>query len=144
MQTITDYMSADHQRCDNLFAEAEAAAVKNDLAVVTARFAAFHQGMQHHLTMEETILFPAFEQATGSSMGPTRVMRMEHEQMRELFAQMQAALAAKDTHTYAGLSEALLILMQQHNMKEEQMLYPMADRALQERDSIIRQMGAIQ
>ena len=143
MQTISDYMLADHRRCDDLFAAAEAAAANNDPAAAQAEFAAFHQGMRHHLGMEETILFPAFEQATGSNMGPTRIMRMEHEQMRELFAQMQAALDARDTSTYAGLAETLLILMQQHNMKEELMLYPMADRALQERDSLIRQMEAM-
>ena len=137
-------MFADHRRCDNLFADAEAAAANNDLAAAQSGFAAFHQGMQHHLGMEETILFPAFEQATGSNMGPTRIMRMEHEQMRELFAQMQTALDAKDTPTYAGLAETLLILMQQHNMKEEMMLYPMTDRTLHERDSLIRQMEAMQ
>lgn len=143
MQTITDYLSADHRRCDNLFAEAEAAAVKNDLAAAQAGFTAFHQGMQHHLSKEETIMFPAFEHATGSSMGPTSVMRMEHEQMRELFAEMQAALDAKDTSTYAGLAETLLVLMQQHNFKEEQMLYQMADRTLGDREDIIRQMEAL-
>ena len=88
-------------------------------------------------------MFPAFEHAMGSSMGPTSVMRMEHEQMRELFAEMQAALDAKDTSTYAGLAETLLVLMQQHNFKEEQMLYQMADRTLGDREDIIRQMEAL-
>lgn len=143
MQTITEYLSAEHRHCDDMFAEAEAAAAKNDLAAAQAGFIAFHQGMERHLSKEETIMFPAFEQATGSSMGPTSVMRMEHEQMRELFAEMQAALAAKDTHTYAGLSETLLVLMQQHNFKEEQMLYQMADRTLDKREEIIRQMEAL-
>ena len=143
MQTITEYLSAEHRHCDDMFAEAEAAAAKNDLAAAQTGFAAFRQGMERHLSKEETIMFPAFEQASGSSMGPTSVMRMEHEQMRELFAEMQAALAAKDTHTYAGLSETLLVLMQQHNFKEEQMLYQMADRTLGEREDVIRQMEAL-
>ncbi len=142
MQTITDYLSQYHQHCDNLFAEAENAATKNDLDAAKAGFGAFRDSMEHHLGMEETILFPAFEQATGSNMGPTRVMRMEHAQMRELFAQMQAALDASDTQTYAGLSETLLVLMQQHNFKEEQMLYPMADRAVPDRDALIQKMEA--
>lgn len=143
MQTITEYLSAEHRHCDDMFAEAEAAAAKNDLAAAQIGFTAFRQGMERHLSKEETIMFPAFEQATGSSMGPTSVMRMEHEQMRELFAEMQAALAAKDTRTFAGLSETLLVLMQQHNFKEEQMLYQMADRTLGEREDVIRQMEAL-
>ncbi|MBI5658232.1 MAG: hemerythrin domain-containing protein [Nitrosomonadales bacterium] len=143
MQTISQYLSADHHHCDNLFADAEAAASANDIAAAQAKFASFRREMLQHLAKEEKIMFPAFEQATGSSRGPTSVMRMEHEQMRELFAEMQAALDAKDTGTYAGLSETLLILMQQHNMKEEQMLYPMADRALREPDSLIGQMSEV-
>lgn len=141
--TITDYLSADHQRCDSLFADAEAAAEANNLPAAQAGFAAFQQGMLHHLAMEETILFPAFEQATGSSMGPTRMMRMEHEQMRELFTQMGNSLAAGNAGSFAGLAETLLILMQQHNLKEEQILYPMSDRALGDTAQLIAQMQAI-
>lgn len=143
MQTITEYLSADHRYCDELFAEAEAAAANSDLVAAQAGFTAFRQEMEHHLAKEETIMFSAFERATGSSMGPTSVMRMEHEQMRELFEEMQSALATKDTHAYAGLSETLLVLMQQHNFKEEQMLYQMADRTLGDREDIIRQMETL-
>ena len=143
MQTITEYLSAEHHHCDNLFADAEAAAAADDLPAAQAGFAAFHQGMLRHLAKEESIMFPAFEEASGSRMGPTSVMRMEHEQMRELFAEMQAALDANDTDTYAGLSETLLVLMQQHNFKEEQMLYKMADRTLSNLDGIIQQMEAM-
>jgi len=141
--SITDYLSADHQRCDTLFADAEAAAAENNLAAAETDFAAFLQGMLHHLAMEENVLFPAFEQASGNSMGPTRMMRMEHEQMRELFTQMGQALACGNTKTFAGLAETLLILMQQHNLKEEQILYPMSDRALGDTAQLIAQMQAI-
>lgn len=139
MPTISEFMSTDHQRCDALFAEAEAAAP----AAAAQAFATFAEAMQHHLAMEEQVLFPAFEQATGNSMGPTRIMRMEHEQMRELFGQMGEALAAHDANTFAGLAETLLILMQQHNLKEEQILYPMSDRALGDGARLIAQMQAV-
>lgn len=139
MPTISDYLSSDHQRCDSLFATAEAAAAAQQPAA-SAAFAAFQDAMLHHLEMEESILFPAFEQATGSNMGPTRIMRMEHAQMRDLFAQMQNALASADAETFAGLAETLLILMQQHNLKEEQMLYPMSDRALGNAAALVQQM----
>lgn len=76
------------------------------------------------------MLFPAFENATGMTQGPTQVMRMEHGQMRELTEQMNQALAAQDADAFAGAAETLLILMQQHNMKEENILYPMCDQAL--------------
>lgn len=144
MQTITEYLSAEHRHCDDLFAEAEAAAVKNDLAAALAGFTAFNQEMEHHLKKEENIMFPAYEEITLSyNSGPTSIMRMEHGQMRRLFEDIQAALEAKDTSACAGLLETLLVLMQQHNFKEEQMLYPMADRALQEQDNLIERMQAL-
>lgn len=73
-------------------------------------------------------MFPAFEAATGMTQGPTQVMRMEHRQMRGLMAQMQQAWAERDGEAFAGAAETLLILMQQHNMKEENILYPMCDQ----------------
>lgn len=140
MPTIADYLSSDHQRCDNLFVAAETAASEHQQTAANETFSAFQEAMLHHLDMEESILFPAFELATGSNMGPTRIMRMEHAQMRELFAQMQDALAANDMDTFSGQAETLLILMQQHNLKEEQMLYPMCDRALGDPDAFVQQM----
>jgi hemerythrin-like domain-containing protein len=64
------------------------------------------------------------------SSGPTQVMRMEHEQMRDLMQEMANAVAAGNQDSYLGLSETLNMLMQQHNLKEENMLYPMSDRVL--------------
>jgi hemerythrin-like domain-containing protein len=62
--------------------------------------------------------------------GPTEVMRGEHRQMRDLLGQMKGALASKDSDAFGGAADTLLILMQQHNMKEENILYPMCDNAL--------------
>ncbi|HEX9801952.1 MAG TPA: hemerythrin domain-containing protein [Gammaproteobacteria bacterium] len=131
MTTFSHYMSDDHHRCDELFAAAEAAVDGGDWAAAGAANRRFMEGMQHHFAMEEEVLFPAFEEASGSSMGPTAVMRHEHEQMRQLFGQMDRAVEAQQADDYLGASETLLVLMQQHNAKEEQILYPMSDRILE-------------
>jgi DUF438 domain-containing protein len=82
------------------------------------------------LRREEQTLFPAFEARTGMTMGPTQVMRMEHGQMRELIDAAVDALQAGNTDDFFGQTETLLIMMQQHNMKEENVLYPMCDQHL--------------
>jgi tRNA 2-thiouridine synthesizing protein A len=41
-----------------------------------------------------------------------------------------SALDARDGDDYAGNAETLLIMMQQHNVKEENVLYPMCDQHL--------------
>lgn len=144
MSTIGDFLGSDHRVCDDLFASAEAAVAKNSWDSARGLFDEFQAALAHHLAMEETVLFPAFEARTGSSMGPTQVMRMEHEQMRALVQQMARAVSEASPNRYLGLSETLNMLMQQHNLKEENMLYPMSDQVLgSERDSLIRAMEAV-
>jgi hemerythrin-like domain-containing protein len=71
-------------------------------------------------------------------------MRMEHGQMRDLIQEMAGAVASADHDRYLGLSETLNMLMQQHNLKEENVLYPMSDQALGgELDDLLRSMEAV-
>ena len=123
-------MSDDHHYCDELFAAAEQAVEAQQWPQASEAHQRFVEGMEQHLKAEEELLFPAFEQASGMSEGPTSVMRHEHEQMRQLFRQMGQALDAQEVDDYLGASETLLIMMQQHNAKEEQILYPMLDQVL--------------
>jgi len=129
---IREFMAQDHRDCDLLFANAENAASSEDWKTAGQAFHEFIQAMERHLSVEEQTLFPAFEQETGVLSGPTEMMRMEHDQMRVLFAEMKYAVAQQDSDEYLGISETLLILMQQHNMKEEQILYSMMDQRLPE------------
>ena len=64
------------------------------------------------------------------TQGPTQVMRYEHEQVRGLIGNMAKAIEDKDKDAALSLAESMMILLQQHNMKEEQMLYAMCDRQL--------------
>ncbi len=89
-------------------------------------------------------MFAEFEAKTGMTQGPTAMMRHEHEQMRNLMRQLLDALEAGDKDKFMGTSETLMILLQQHNMKEEQMLYPMAQQHLSaEAPRIIDMMQSI-
>ena len=144
MNTIVSFLGEDHRACDDLFASAEAAAAKKDWGSARDLFDRFQASMAHHLAMEEQVLFPAFETRTRNSTGPTQVMRSEHEQMRGLMQEMASAAAGSDRDRFLGLSETFNMLMQQHNLKEENMLYPMSDQVLAgERDELITSMEAI-
>ena len=140
MTTISKYLTLEHRHCDDLFVAAESAVARCEWPVAEAHFGAFHADMDAHLGREETVLFPAFEAQTGSDMGPTRVMRMEHTQMRSLMQEMETAIHDRQARDFLGLADTLLIMMQQHNMKEEQMLYPMSDRALPDCDQLVERM----
>jgi hemerythrin-like domain-containing protein len=130
MQTVTEKLTREHRSCDDLFAAAEAGAADGDLDAARSGLESFVTDMERHFQREEQVLFPAFEARTGQSQGPTMVMRGEHEQMRQLFRELQQSLVQGDSERFLGLSETLLMLMQQHNAKEEQVLYPMSDQVL--------------
>lgn len=130
MTTIRSYMTDDHRHCDDLFAEAEQAVGKGNLEIAQATFGHFRSAVLAHFNTEEKTLFPTFEAKTGMTMGPTQVMRMEHVQMRALMEEAADAIKAGKTEDFLGLADTLLIMVQQHNMKEENMLYPMCDQHL--------------
>lgn len=143
MTTIAEFMTANHTACDDEFAIAEQAALANNWSETEAAFSTFRDDMAHHFGMEEDVLFPALISAGGPA-GPVHVMLMEHAQIKELLKQMAAAVAQKDAQKYGGLSETLLIVMQQHNHKEENILYGIADQILAtERETLLGRMQAI-
>lgn len=143
MTTIADFMTADHKTCDDKFAAAEETVADGNWNEAAASFNAFRDGMTHHFKMEEEVIFPTLASSGGPS-GPVQVMLMEHEQIRGLLEQMVAAVAQKDAQTYSGLSETLLIVMQQHNYKEENILYPIVDQFLaDQREALFSRMKEI-
>jgi len=132
--SLVDYFTSKHRSCDGGWADVEAAAEAGDPGATAACWSRFRNALLRHLAMEEQLLFPAVEAATGmANAGPTQVMRMEHEQMRGVLEQMSAAVERGDAEELIDQGDTLNVLIQQHNMKEEGMLYPMAERALQAR-----------
>lgn len=123
-------LTAQHRACDAVFARIEQAAHRADWDAAAAAAAEFVAATEAHFDYEEKTLFPALEAASPAAAGPTAVMRSEHAQMRELFGDLKAAGTARDAAVLADTVETLLFLMQQHNAKEENVLYPIADRML--------------
>ncbi|WP_291991810.1 hemerythrin domain-containing protein [Candidatus Accumulibacter sp. ACC003] len=130
MHGIRDFMANDHRACDRLLATVEQSVVKGAWELAEADFGRFRDALLSHFGAEESVLFPLFEECTGMRLGPTQVMRDEHAQMRQLLTAAEAALAENDADEYDGNSETLLIMIQQHNIKEENVLYPMCDQRL--------------
>lgn len=128
--TVTDYLTADHRRLDALLEDAvRLLAAPATAAGALSCYEQFHRGLTRHIVVEEEILFPAFEEATGmSGSGPTVVMRMEHVAIREILAELHAALTANDTGRFRSGVIELERVLGPHNMKEERMLYPMSDQ----------------
>ena len=144
MTILANRMSLHHRECDALFAQADNAATSGDWAAARAAFDAFRNDLGAHFRVEEETIFPRFEAITGIVNGPTRMMRAEHAEMRAALERLEAAIAQQDAEEFAGESETLLILMQQHNLKEESVLYPMCDHHLVGEIDVIARKVAVQ
>lgn len=127
---ILEFMRDDHRACDHYYTEAENALSAKKTEEAKELFDLFYRATNHHFDMEERELFITFEKRTGMMGGPTQMMRYEHQQLRSLLESMRLALSENRIDDFFGIGESMMIMLQQHNMKEEQMLYPMIDRAL--------------
>jgi len=143
MSTIKEFLTNDHLKCDEIFASMEEEAVKS-LENTRPLCEEFIAQTEKHFQMEERVMFLEFETKTGMTQGPTMMMRQEHTQMRALMKDMLNAIEINNKDKFFGYSETLMILLQQHNMKEEQMLYPMAQQHLSaESDRIVDMMSSL-
>lgn len=123
--TVSVFMSRDHDRLDVIFAEAGQA---GDASAAGARFGEFDRDLRRHIEWEEEILFPVFEERTGMvDSGPTAVMRMEHDQIARLLDAIALRISEGDA---SGLLEDLAAVLRAHNTKEEMILYPWMDEQL--------------
>ncbi|MGA8049685.1 MAG: hemerythrin domain-containing protein [Burkholderiales bacterium] len=126
-----------HRYCDRCFASAIAAAAASDWDTFARQLAALEHALERHIAFEESELFPAFEAASGLRQGPTEVMRAEHAEMRELLAALGAAQPGIDPQGCRAELEHLRAMLQEHNVKEEAVLYPACDQMLGARTDLL-------
>ena len=77
--------------------------------------------------MEDELLFAALEPHLGKHDGPLAIMRAEHEEMKRLLWQIEDAVESDEAIV---LVEEALSAARRHFQKEEQVLFPMAQRLL--------------
>jgi iron-sulfur cluster repair protein YtfE (RIC family) len=128
--TISTYLTKDHHACDLWLTRVEDRAAARDWDGAKAAVTDLTTATLSHFRLEEEFLFPDLEQAHPGARGPTGVMRGEHTQVRRLLGDLAAAVGQGSRGETLGLVETLLMLLQQHNAKEEGILYPMADAVL--------------
>ncbi|GGZ01226.1 hemerythrin domain-containing protein [Pseudoduganella plicata] len=125
MTTLHDYLAAEHRACDAHYKQAKEHVIDRDWEAASDAFGRFACTLEQHLQGEEALLFPAVERLTGGG-GPTATMRMEHGHIRLLVQRMADAIDAHDANACFDHADSLRILMHQHKLKEENVLYPTA------------------
>jgi len=140
--TIAEFMGQDHDRLDEIFKNFQGTKT-TDADNAKKLFKEFFTGLQRHIVWEEDLLFPLFESRSGMApgQGPTAVMRTEHRHIKECLEQIHEAVAAGDPAS-ADAEHELLEVLTAHNVKEEKVLYPWIDNAIneEEREGLLTQM----
>ena len=144
MKKISDYLKNDHARCDDLFTQTEFYVNQKRWDDAQISFNLFRDFLNKHINIEESIIFPALEYAIDSATGPTNIMRMEHVYIRGINHHLYESINKKNTVSFFDHSDTLQLILQQHNLKEEDTWYAMIDRALNStKNEVIHAMKAI-
>lgn len=145
--SVTSLLEADHERLDGILAEVKQHVGAASHQQAAERFAAFREGLERHIVLEEEVLFPLLEKSTGvADAGPTAVMRTEHREIRSLLGEVDSLLGGRIEGDTLATMAALTGILVAHNGKEERILYPMTDRALAdspERSGVIERVRAL-
>ena len=130
MDTLGNYLTEDHARCDLLLRRTHLAVGTANWPEARREAAAFQYALERHLLIEERIVFPVFELALGHAASPTDAMRAEHSRIRAVTQRLADAVDARSAQDFVKHAEALLLTMHLHSEKEEGVLYPMIERVL--------------
>ncbi|MCL4466598.1 MAG: hemerythrin domain-containing protein [Chloroflexi bacterium] len=144
MSEATQQLMLEHRAIERVIGALDKAADKISAGETVApatieRALQFIRGFadQCHHAKEEAVLFPALgRHGVPREMGPIGVMLADHEQGRAYVKGMSAALpgyAAGDPTARAQLAENMhgyAGLLRSHIAKEDNVLYPLSDRAL--------------
>jgi hemerythrin-like domain-containing protein/uncharacterized protein (DUF2249 family) len=146
LRGVTEALGWDHDRLDALEMAAMEAWRSGETRAAARLHLRFVFGLRRHIRFEESVLFPEFERVSGMppDRGPAAVMRDEHRAIEALLEDMREAVAGGVRPAEPTRAE-LRALLHQHNVKEEDFLYPMLDSALdaQAADAVVYRFQAM-
>jgi iron-sulfur cluster repair protein YtfE (RIC family) len=144
MNKVSKFLEHDHTRCDNLYLDAVACVAARDWDQAAIDFAAFAAALRLHMKMEESVIYPAFDEVLGTATGPTQTMRAEHQLLCELLHRMSVAIKHRNVIEFSDHADSFRLTTQQHNLKEEGMLFPLIDTMLRHRyDELVQAMTGL-
>ena len=142
---ITHLLSQEHQVVLEQLQALEAALDRFDPGQVAATLRFFDEQVTLHRRKEEEVLFPALARYIGTEMGPIAVMLHEHREEQARLEEIRVALDAGDTPEARGTlrraGRQILDLLRNHIAKEDNVLFPLAERTLSAEEKMEAQEG---
>jgi iron-sulfur cluster repair protein YtfE (RIC family) len=121
-----------------------------ELLALNEKVGAFVRELDPHSEREEKFLFPLMAKYIGREAGPIAVMEYEHEQAKMLLSRFMAEAERTDMPVGAARAKEIAAnalrahaLLSEHFMKEENVLFPMAENMLsaEEKEELGRAAG---
>jgi hypothetical protein len=130
METIFSTLTCDHTAIDALFSRACSCVRAHDFGAAGQALESLSATLEHHLHIEETCVFAAFDAALAPGMLSTAVLRAEHRQILGVLQRMADSVDEGDRYAFIKHAGTLRLVLQLHNEKEETVFYPMAEIVL--------------
>lgn len=125
---VSEVLEQEHRTIDG-----ELAAFRTSLDTgewKASEFVKAADALRRHIYIEEAMLFPPLREA--GFVAPVFVMIREHAEIWDELDTVTHSIAAHDGVEARRACDRLALLLDKHNMKEEQILYPQTDAALAE------------
>jgi quercetin dioxygenase-like cupin family protein len=124
---------AEHEVAGKQLNRMEQATRRRDWEAVREGALWLYTELKVHNEAEETYLFPLMDPLFGGSHGPTACMREEHRSLWDLTLMVLGDItdgAARNPDSCERMSLQLIATLRSHIEKENNVLYPMAERML--------------
>ncbi|AKS38793.1 hemerythrin [Anoxybacillus gonensis] len=108
----------------------------------------FLQHLEPHSRREEDVLFPMMERYIGKQFGPIAVMEYEHQEAKQniaTFLQKTETIRSEEAKQLASYVMNAYMILTDHFAKEEQVLFPMAEKLLsaEEKEELAKRIDEI-
>jgi hemerythrin-like domain-containing protein len=127
MMRITDALRGEHGVLLRMLDFVEQEALGFSLSDAQAMGRLLRQAIESHAHLEDELLFGALEPQLTAQQGPLVVMRMEHDEIEGSLKRLPEERTAESAHR---VLLHLVEVARGHFAKEEQVLFPLAERLL--------------
>lgn len=129
-RSVSELIGWDQRRLDDILDDVNELAETGDFTGALRHFEDFRAGLEHHIAMEEQVLFPLYQKLSLDTEAAMAAMYSEHVLIRTLVEQVAEALRTGDLPSFARVIENLYAVMDVHDQKEEDVVFPRLDAEL--------------
>lgn len=129
-RSVSELIGWDQRRLDDILDDVDELAETGDFTGALRRYEDFRAGLKHHIAMEEQILFPLYQKLSLDTEAALAAMYSEHVLIRTLVERVAEALQTGDLPSFARIIENLYAVMDVHDQKEEDVVFPRLDAEL--------------